>query len=79
MTTPALPLDSDDLENTLLRDNSRKKSYAEVLQEDSMQDSFLEAGNGDMEDQPYHDSDTEERVRDIADQPGAEDGQTEET
>ena len=44
-----------------------------------MQDSFLEAGNGDMEDQPYHDSDTEERVKDIVDQPEAEDGQMEET
>ena len=79
MTTPALLLTSDDLENTFLRDNSRKKSYAEALQEDNMQDSPFEAGNGEMEDQLYHESDTEERSRDIVGQPGAEDGQVEET
>ena len=32
-----------------------------------------------MEDQLYHESDTEERSRDIVGQPGAEDGQVEET
>ena len=79
MTTPALPQTSDDLENTFLRDNSRKKSYAKALQEDNMQDTPLEAGNGETEDQLYHDSDTEERSGDIAGQPGAEDGQAEET
>ena len=79
MTTPALPLNPDDLENTFVRDNSRKKSYAEALQEDNMQDSPFEARNRETEDQLYHDSDTEERGRDIAGQPGAEDGQTEET
>ena len=41
MTTPALPQTSDDLENTFLRDNSRKKSYAKALQEDNMQDTPL--------------------------------------
>ena len=79
MTTPALLLNSDDLENTFLRDNSRKKSYAEVLQEDNMQDSPLEAENSETEDQLYQDRDTRERSRDIAGQPGAEDGQVEET
>ena len=44
-----------------------------------MQDSPLEAGNGEMEDQLYHDSDTEKRSRDIAGQPRGEDGQAEET
>ena len=66
MTTPVLPLNSDDIENTFVRDNSRKKSYAEALQEDNMQDSPLEAGNRETEDQLYHDSNTEERGRDIA-------------
>ena len=50
MTTPTSLLNSDDLENTFLRDNSRKKSYAEILQEDNMQDSPLEAENSDTED-----------------------------
>ena len=79
MTTPALPLNSDDLENTFVRDNSRKKPYAEALQEDNMQDSPLEVGNRETEDQLSHDSDTEEWGRDIASQPRAEDGQMEET
>ena len=79
MTTPALPQTSDDLENTFLRDNSRKKSYAKALQEDNLQDSPLEAGNGEMEDQPYQDSDIEEWSGDVAGQPGAKDGQAEET
>ena len=30
MTTPVMHRDTDDLENTFLRDNSRKKTYAEV-------------------------------------------------
>ena len=62
-----------------MRDNSRKKSYTKALQEDNMQDTPLEAGNGETEDQLYHDSDTEEQSGDIAGQPGAEDGQAEET
>ena len=51
MTTPALLLNSNDLENTFLRDNARKKSYVEILQEDNMQDFPLEAENSDTEDQ----------------------------
>ena len=79
MTTPASLLNSDDLENTFLRDNSRKKSYAEILQEDNKHDSPLEAENSDTEDQQYQDRDTGERNKDMAGQPGVEDGQVEET
>ena len=60
MTTPALPHEPNDLENTFLRDNSRKKSYAEALQEDRMHDSIFEAGDGDREEQPHHESDFNE-------------------
>ena len=74
MTTPASLLNSDDLENTFLRDNSRKKSYVEILQEDNMQDSPLEAENSDTEDQLHQDRDTRERNKDMAGQPGVEDG-----
>ena len=43
-----------------------------------MQDSHFEVGDrdGDMEDQPHHESDIEEQVRVADDQLGAEDGQT---
>ena len=47
------------LGNTFLRDNARKKSYAEILQEDNMQDFPLEAENSDTEDQQQQDRDTE--------------------
>ena len=79
MTTPAPLLNSNDLENTFLRDNARKKSYAEILQEDNMQDFPLEVENSDTEDQLHQDRDTEGQNKDMAGQPGVEDGQVEET
>ena len=79
MTTPASLLNSDDLENTFLRDNSRKKSYAEILQEDNMQDFPLEAENSDTEDQQQQDRDTEGRNTNMVGQLGVEDGLAEET
>ena len=79
MTTPAPLLNSTDLENTFLRDNACKKSYAEILQEDNMQDFPLEAENSDTEDQQQQDRDTEGWNTDMAGQPGVEDGLVEET
>ena len=79
MTTPAPLLNSNDLENTFLRDNARQKSYAEILKEDNMQDFPLEAENSDTEDQLHQDRDTEGRNKDMAGQPGVEDRQVEET
>ena len=60
MTTPASPHESEDLENIFLRHNARKKSYAEALQELRMHDSNFEVGDGDMEEQPHHESYLEE-------------------
>ena len=44
MTTPALHQDSNDPENTFLRDTSCKKIYAEVIQEANMHESNSEMG-----------------------------------
>jgi len=60
MTTPVLPHDTDYPESTFLKDNSRKKMYAEVTQDIGMPD--LNCSIGDEEDtgQPIHDSTTTE-------------------
>ena len=50
MTTPALHRDADNLENTFQRDNSHKKTYAEVTQETNMHDSSFDEAEEDMED-----------------------------
>ena len=49
MTTPALHRDADDLENTFLKDNSRKKTYMKVIQETNMDDSSCDEAEDDME------------------------------
>ena len=74
MTTPALPHEFEDLESTFLRDNSRKKTYAKVIQEVSMHGSSFGVEDEDMEEQPNHESDTEQQVRIDDTQPGAKDG-----
>ena len=79
MTTPAPLLNSTDLENTFLRDNARKKSYAEILQENNMQEFPLEAEISDTEDHQQQDTNTEESNADMAEQIGVEDGLVEET
>ena len=52
MTTPALPHEPDDPENTFLRGNSIKKMYAEAIQETNMQEARYGVGDGDKEDLP---------------------------
>ena len=49
MTTPVLHCDADDHENTFLRDNSRKKTYAEVTQETNMDDSSCDEVEDELE------------------------------
>ena len=60
MTTPTLPHESEDLESTFLRDNSWKKSYADMILEVSIHDSSFGVGDGGMEEQPNQKSDIEE-------------------
>ena len=59
MTTPALTHQPDDPKNTFLRDNSRKKAYAEVIQEANMQEVRFGVGDGDKDELPNQESDTE--------------------
>ena len=49
MTTPVLHRDADDLKNTFLRDNSRKKTYVEVTQETNMDDSSCDEVEDELE------------------------------
>ena len=49
MTTPVLHRDADDLKNTFLRDNSRKKTYVEVTQETNMDDSSCNEVEDELE------------------------------
>ena len=49
-TTPALHPDANDLENNFLKNNSRKKTYAEVIQATTMEDSSCDEAEDDLED-----------------------------
>ena len=79
MTTPALHQDSDDPENTFLRDTSCKKTYAEVIQEANMHESNSEMGYGDMEDLADFESSMNQQIPLAATQPEVEDGQDDAT
>ena len=60
MTTPVLPHDTDDPENTFLKDNSRKKTYVEVTQDICMPDLSCDIDDEEGTGQPSHDSTTTE-------------------
>jgi len=74
MTTPALPHEPDDPENTFLRGNSSKKTYAEAIQETNMQEARYGVGDGDKEDLPNQESDTKQHIQMDDTQPGTNDG-----
>ena len=50
MTTPALHPNANDLENNFLKNNSSKKTYAEVIQATTMEDSSCDEAEDDQED-----------------------------
>ena len=79
MTTPVLHQDSDDPKNNFLRDNSRKKTYAEVIQETTMHESSFGMGDGDKEDLSNLERSTDQQIPLDDTKPEAEDGQTDET
>ena len=72
MTTPALHQDSEEPENTFLRDTSRKKTYAEVIQAANLHESNYKMGYGDMEDLANLESSTNQQSPLTATQPEAE-------
>ena len=63
MTTPALPHEPDDPKNTFLRDNSRKKTYAEAIQDANMQQARYGAGGDDKEELPNQEEDIEQQIQ----------------
>ena len=75
MTTPVMHRDTDDLENTFLKDNSCKKTYAEVTQATTMDDSSCDEVEDKLENQSSSDRSTDlQTLQDIT-QPETEDGQ----
>ena len=49
MTTPALPRETVDPETTFLRDNTRKKTYAEAIQDATMQEERQAVSDSDQD------------------------------
>ena len=63
MTTPALPHEPDDPENTFLRDNSRKKTYAKAIQDVNMQQARYGMGGDDKEKLPNQEENIEQQIQ----------------
>ena len=79
MTTLALHPDANDLENNFLKNNSRKKTYAEVIQATTMEDSSYDKAEDDLEDHSNTDRNTDQQTPHENIQPKFGDGQTVET
>ena len=60
MTTPALPYEPDNPENTFLSDNSHKKTYVEAIQDANMQEARDGVGDDDKEELPNQEEDIEQ-------------------
>ena len=58
MTTPALHQETEDSENTFLKDTSRKKTYAEVIQAANQYETNHEMGYEEMEELAPHERST---------------------
>ena len=59
----ALPHDPDNPENIYLRNNSRKKTYAEVIQDANMLEARHEVGEEDNEEQPNQEETVEQQTQ----------------
>ena len=79
MTTPELHHEPDDPENTFLRDNSRKKTYVEAIQDATMQEAQYGVGDDDKEVLLNQVEDMAKQIQLDDTQPRADDGQTEDT
>ena len=79
MTTPALPREPDDPETTFIRDNTRKKTYAEAILDANMQEARHGVSNSDKDELDIQEEDAEQLFQLEDAQPGATDGQTEDT
>ena len=59
MTTPALPRETVDPETTFLRDNTQKKTYAEAIQDATMQEERQAVSDSDQDELDTQDEDAE--------------------
>ena len=59
MTTPALPRETVDPETTFLSDNTRKKTYAEAIQDATMQEERQVVSDSDQDELDTQDEDAE--------------------
>ena len=78
-SSPDLHHDPDDPENTFLRDNSRKKTYAEVIQDPNMLEARHEVGEEDNEEQPNQEETVEQQTQNEDNQPRTEEEHIEDT
>ena len=62
-SSPALPHDPNDPENIYLRDNSRKKTYAEVIQDANMLEARYGVGEEDTEELPNQEETVEQQTQ----------------
>ena len=79
MTTPALHPDANDLENNFLKNNSRKKTYVEVIQETTMEDSSCDKDEDDLVDHSDTERSTDQQTPREGIHPESGDGHTVET
>ena len=77
-SSPSLPHNSDDPEDTYLHDNSSKKTYVEVIHDANMLEARLGVGEGDNEEQPNPEENVEQQIQNEDTQPGAEEEHTNE-
>ena len=78
-SSPALPHDPDDPENIYLRNNSCKKTYAEVIQDANMLEARYGVGEEDNEELPNQEETVEQQTQNEDIQLGTEDEHTDET
>ena len=78
-SSSALPHDLDDPENIYLHDNSRKKTYTEVIQDANMLEARHEVGEEDNEEQPNQEETVEQQTQNEDTQPRTEEEHTDET
>ena len=78
-SSPALPHDPDDPENIYLRNNSCKKTYAEVIRDANMLEARYGVGEEDNVELPNQEETVEQQTQNDDTQPRTEDERTDET
>ena len=79
MSIPTLPHEPDDLENTHLRNNSRKKTYAEAIQDANMLEARYGVGEEDYEAIANQEENVAQQTQCAKTQPETDEEQSDET